>query len=87
MSNNVRVWLWEAGHATGVTKGDLRRAMGLAEAHLTAETTTASIERAVVVDSLRAGMLHIRTGTQWTGHRIEGGVQWTEDMLVETPMA
>jgi hypothetical protein len=80
MANDVRVWLWEVRHASGVTD-DLRRSMARAEEHLTAGV--ALVERAVVVDGMRGGMLHIRTGTRWTGHRIEGGVQWAEDEFVE----
>lgn len=87
MTGDVRVWLWEAGHATGVTKGDLRRAMDLAEAHLTGEVTTALVERAVVVDGTWGGLLHIRTGTRWTAHTIGGGVQWTEGISVQTRTA
>jgi hypothetical protein len=80
MANDMRIWLWEVGPASGVTD-DLRRSMARAEEHLT--DGVALVERAVMVDSMRDGMLHIRTGTRWTGHRIKGGVQWAEDELVE----
>jgi hypothetical protein len=83
MRNATYVGLWEADHACGVTDG-LGRSMARAEENL--DGGIAVVERAVVTDSTRGGMMHIRTGTRWTGRKAGEDVQWTEGDTAEAEL-